>query len=125
MRREVIDLVDDLDGTTAAETIPFAFEGKTYSVDLSSGNAERFREFMQTYIAASKGARRQVVTRPAKREVEPAKSAKVRGTARVAHRRRADARAIRLWAQEQGLEVPSRGIVPREVREAYEKAHRR
>jgi hypothetical protein len=119
-RREVIDLVDDLDGTVAAETIPFAFEGKTYSVDLSAGNAERFRQFMEKYIVASKAAKRQVVTRSRKQPAEAPKAAK------VTHRsRRADARAIRLWAQEKGIEVSPRGIIPREVREAYEKANRR
>ena len=39
-----ITVVDDLDGSPAAETVSFAFGGTSYEIDLSSRNAERFRQ---------------------------------------------------------------------------------
>jgi len=44
------ELVDDLDGTVAGETISFALDGESYKIDLSMKNAERFRQAVRPYI---------------------------------------------------------------------------
>ena len=37
-----VSLVDDFDGTEAAETIRFSLDGKNYEIDLSKANANEF-----------------------------------------------------------------------------------
>ena len=45
MAREVIEkLIDDLDGSTAVETVAFALDGTSYEIDLSKRNAAAFRK---------------------------------------------------------------------------------
>lgn len=36
-------LIDDIDGTDAAETIAFTIDGVSYEIDLSADNAVKFR----------------------------------------------------------------------------------
>jgi hypothetical protein len=46
-----VKLTDDLDGSDAAETVPFALDGKSYEIDLSKANADKLRELLDPYIA--------------------------------------------------------------------------
>ena len=45
-----IELVDDLDGTTACETVTFELDGECYKIDLSSKNADDFRNALRPYV---------------------------------------------------------------------------
>jgi hypothetical protein len=56
-RQVTIDLVDDLDGTAAGETVTFELDGHTYEIDLSSSNANYFRETLGPYIDRARAAR--------------------------------------------------------------------
>ena len=47
-------LVDDFDGSPAAETVTFALDGTTYEVDLSEENAAELRDVLQPWIAAGR-----------------------------------------------------------------------
>lgn len=95
MAKEVTErLVDDLDGTTAAETVTYGLDGITYEVDLSEVNAKELRSYLQRFMEVSRS----------------------RGKAGKA----SDAAAIRAWARDQGIEVPDRGRIPGSVREQYE-----
>lgn len=95
MAKQVTErLVDDLDGTDAAETVTFGLDGDIYEVDLSEVNAKEIREFLGKYIEV--GRRR-------------GKSGKA-----------SDAAQIRAWAREQGIEVPDRGRIPGPVREQWD-----
>ena len=59
-------LVDDIDGSDAAETIPFGLDGTRYEIDLNSGHAHELREALEPFV---KAARR--VSVPAGRRPEP------------------------------------------------------
>jgi hypothetical protein len=99
---------DDIDGSEAAETITFALDGISYSIDLSAHNAKKLRDAFAPYIAAG----------------ERDRSASSRRTA--SSRRKSTGTAatdIRAWAAAQGMQVSARGRVSAEVREAYERAH--
>ena len=97
-----IVLVDDIDGTEAAETVSFAIDGREYDIDLSTRNAERLREALALYVGhARRGGGR-------------------RGRNRTGGPSPAD---IRAWARENGFDVPDRGRVSANVREAYLAAH--
>ncbi len=105
-QRTRIDLIDDINGSVASETINFALDGVVYVIDLSESNAAALRDAFAPYVAAAR---------------------KVSGTRRrgAAHKGSdGDATAIRAWAQAQGLAVSSRGRVSAEIRQAYENAHR-
>jgi hypothetical protein len=98
-------LVDDLDGTDAEETVSFAIDGSNYEIDLSKANATELRQALAPYIQAGR---------------------KVSGGRRRKGQRAAAATSasdIRQWARENGWDVPDRGRVSAEVREAYAAAH--
>ena len=105
-QRTHIDLIDDLDGSPADETVSFSVDGVSYEIDLSDRNAAVLRDALAPFAAA---ARKQVAPRRQGRR----KSVGV-----------GDATAIRTWAQAQGLSVSNRGRVSAEIRQAYENAHR-
>lgn len=94
-----IVLVDDLDGSDAAETVSFALDGTAFEIDLSTANAARLREQLDVYVAR----------------------------ARTTKRRRAGSSSgtpseIRRWARENGLDISARGRVAASIRAAYEAA---
>ena len=100
-------LLDDIDRNTKAdETVTFGLDGVNYQIDLSSDNATKLREALAPWAKAahrvggrrSYGRRAHVSTGPS-------------------------ANDIRVWANENGYSVSSRGRVSEEVREAYDKAH--
>ncbi|SES18039.1 Lsr2 family protein [Streptomyces sp. NBC_01485] len=102
-------LVDDLDGGEADETVTFALDGKTFEIDLTTGNADKLRGLLEPYV---KGGRR-----------TGGRASGGRGKARAASGGSQDTAQIRAWAKENGYEVNDRGRVPASIREAYEKAN--
>ncbi|NEE54003.1 Lsr2 family protein, partial [Streptomyces sp. SID8455] len=53
-QRVVVTLSDDIDGGTAAETVTFALDGKTYEIDLNPANAKKLRKALAPYMAAGR-----------------------------------------------------------------------
>ena len=102
-----IVLVDDIDGSEATETISFGLDGTTYEIDLNDKNAAKLRDGLATYI----GHGRKVGSAPR------------RGRRSAAAANGPSAREIREWARANGYDVPDRGRVSSDVREAYDKAH--
>jgi hypothetical protein len=47
-------LIDDLDGSSGDETIIYRFDGMEWEIDLSTVNAKILREFLSTYMQASR-----------------------------------------------------------------------
>ncbi len=106
-----VRLVDDLDGGTADETVEFGFEGRSYEIDLSKGNADKLREVLAGFIAAAR--RTGAAASPRRRSV---------ATGRPAVDREQN-QAIRTWARGQGMKVNERGRIPVDVLEKYHAAH--
>jgi hypothetical protein len=100
-----IVLVDDIDQTDAEETVAFGLDGKEYAIDLNKKNAKALRDALGPYVAHA---------RPV--------SGRRRGSSAKASSGTAPAE-IRAWARENGFDVPDRGRVSAEVREAYAAAH--
>lgn len=107
-----VNLVDDIDGGKAVETVRFALDGVDYEIDLGKRNAERLRTAMAAYVA---GGRRLVRI-----------SGRGRGRPRTVVQRRvevaADPRAVRAWAKANKITVPDRGRIPTSVIEQYHAA---
>ena len=110
-QRVNVVLVDDLDGSDAAETLTFALDGVDYEIDLSDQHAAQLRDAMSMYVGH---ARRTGGRRRSGRRSTGGSTSGSDGTS---------AADIRAWARENGWEVSERGRVSAEVREAYAAAH--
>jgi hypothetical protein len=75
-----VHLIDDLDSSEASETMRFEVDGKTYEIDLSSHNAQKFRTEIAPYIAHA----RRVITQARRRSRAGTGSGPPRGPARTA-----------------------------------------
>ena len=116
-----VSLVDDLDGTVAAETVAFALDGANYEIDLTDKNAKKLRDALTNFVEHARridGGRRVAAARNAK--AKPAKATK--SAARTAPDREQTA-AIREWARTAGHTVSERGRLSAEVLNAFEAAH--
>jgi hypothetical protein len=100
-----IVLVDDIDQSDAEETVAFGLDGKEYAIDLNAKNARSLRDALAPYVAHG----RSVSTRGRRSAAKAASGAAPS--------------EIRAWARENGFDVPERGRVAAEVREAYAAAH--
>ena len=109
-QRVNVVLVDDIDDTEAAETVSFALDGVDYEIDLSEDHAKELRDALGIYIGHGRrtGGRR--------------KSGR-KGSSPAASDDAVSAADIRAWARANGWEVPERGRVSAEVREAYAAAN--
>ena len=103
-------LVDDLDGSEAADTVTFGLDGTSYEIDLSAKNADKLRESLAGYI----GHARKAAGGGGRRAKKAAGKVTMEGPS---------AREIRDWARSSGLDVPDRGRVSSEVRAAFDAAH--
>ena len=101
-----IVLIDDIDQSDAEETVTFGLDGKEFAIDLNTKNARSLRDALAPYVAHA----RPVSGRSSRRS-----SAKAASGAAPSE--------IRAWARENGFDVPERGRVAAEVREAYAAAH--
>lgn len=102
-QRVHVILEDDIDGSEAAGTVQFGLDGTSYEIDLNETHAARLRKALAPYVD----------------------KARKTSTAKKSGRKRdGDGRAaeIRQWARDHGHDVPARGRIPRDVREAYEAA---
>jgi hypothetical protein len=107
MRKTVVVLEDDLDGSEASETLNFSVDGTEYEIDLNAGHANELRSALSRYTNAA----RKVTSgrsRPVTRKTSGA------GT---------DAKAIRMWAIDNGLQVNTRGRIQADIVEKYLAAH--
>ena len=109
----VVTLVDDLDGSTADETVTFALDGVSFEIDLSTRNASRLRAAFAPFVEA--GTK---LTSGGARETRTTISAQGQSL-------REETRAIRAWAQRYGAQlglapIGDRGAIPQRVREAYD-----
>lgn len=107
-QRVNVVLVDDFDGTEASETVTFGLDGVDYEIDLTGANAAKLREVLGPYVEAGRrvgGRRRRGGQRGGGSNTGPS------------------AADIRQWARDNGWDVPERGRVSAEVREAYAAAH--
>jgi hypothetical protein len=103
-KRTIVQLVDDTDGSVAAETLTVGLEGVNYELDLSDQNAKKLREQLAPWLAAARrtGGRQATKNKATSNNI--------------------DLKAVRAWAASNGIEVSSRGRVPASVIEQYQAA---
>lgn len=106
-KKTVVLLEDDIDGSEAKETISFALDGSEYEIDLNEGHANELREALGRFTAAGRKV-------SGSRGRPPARTKSSQGGP--------DAKAVRIWAAENGIPVNTRGRIQAEVVEKYEAA---
>jgi hypothetical protein len=89
-------LVDDIDGSDAACTRRFTIDGKSYRIDLSEKDNEKFEKALAIFVdhATSEGGRRSA------------------GNAAAKPARDYDIAALREWAAKRKIDIPARGRIP-------------
>jgi hypothetical protein len=107
VQKHIVQLIDDIDASEAAETIVFAVDGVSYEIDLSTQHAAQLRDALALYVAhARRGSPRGGERAPARRGAP----------ARVDREQIA---AIRDWARANGHSIGSKGRIPAHIVEAY------
>lgn len=109
-QKTVVELVDDLDGGEADETVAFALDGVDFMIDLSTENANRLRDTLAQYVGH---ARR--TDRRGGRSGTPKGNANGNG--------KLDTQAIREWARSQGENVAERGRLSQDLVTRFQAAH--
>jgi hypothetical protein len=106
-QRTQVLLIDDLDGSSAHQTVDFGLDGSVYEIDLSVKNAGLLRDSLANYVAHGR------------------KSAGIRtnGRRRAARSAGSNTGDVRLWARDHGYSVNDRGRISTEVLDAYNAAH--
>jgi hypothetical protein len=101
-------LVDDINGTEAAETVSFSLDGASYEIDLTVANAKKLRDDLSTWVAHARrsGGRKST-----------------RRTTTTGSARRGDLGAVREWARNNGHKVSDRGRISADILAAYDKAN--
>jgi nucleoid-associated protein Lsr2 len=106
-KQTYVQLVDDIDGSEAHETIKFGIDGLSYEIDLSNKNAAKLRTALQTYVDHG--------TRISGRAAAASRG----GARRPAVAEREQNKAIRAWAIRKGLDVAPRGRIRSDIIEQY------
>lgn len=98
-------IIDDLDGSEADQTVTFGLDGVVYQIDLTDEHAESLRSHLTEFVDKARrvGGRKMAAKRIAEIDGESAS-------------------IIRQWARENGMDVPDRGRVSREIVQAYHNA---
>jgi hypothetical protein len=106
-QRTQVLLIDDLDGSSASETVGFGLDGSAYEIDLSAKNAGLLRDSLANYVAHGR------------------KSGGIRanGHRRPARSAGSNTGDVRAWARGNGYSVNDRGRISTEVLDAYNAAH--
>jgi hypothetical protein len=106
MAKEITErLIDDIDGSEAHVNIVFGIDGQNWSIDLNAKHEGEMRAKLGPFLEAARRVRN-----------EP-------GPGRVGSRSVADKDrnpAIRRWALDEGIELPTRGRIATAVQAAYD-----
>ncbi|WP_410626209.1 histone-like nucleoid-structuring protein Lsr2 [Amycolatopsis sp. cmx-8-4] len=112
-QKVLVEMVDDIDGGAANQTVPFSLDGVNYEIDLSDDNAAALRDELARYLAAGRRIGGRKVRLAAGESAQPRKA-----SATAEDRERS--RQIREWANANGYVVSERGRLSAEVIKAFE-----
>ena len=113
MARNVkVELLDDIDGTAADQTVTFALDGIQYEIDLSDQNAEALRTEFAGYIQAARRTGGSKHT----------KTAAAATTTPSNPTNREYSKKVRAWAKDSGYDISDRGRLSTEIIDLYERA---
>jgi hypothetical protein len=106
-------LVDDLDDSTAnVTTVRFTLDGVDYEIDLSEPNRRRLDEALTPFTAAARRLPKRPTAKVSARHLRKASTAHIRDWWLAG----VETHTLPAWRQN--------GQIPRQVRDAYDAAHR-
>lgn len=111
-QRVQVQLVDDLNGEEAQETVRFGLDGTEYEIDLTTDNADKLRSALSQYAGVARKA-------SGRRRGQGGQSGSSTGRAK-----RDEVQQIRRWAQDNGYDPSSRGRVSQSIVDAYNEAQK-
>ncbi|MHA7219235.1 histone-like nucleoid-structuring protein Lsr2 [Arthrobacter sp. MDT1-48-3] len=118
-QRVQVDLIDDLNGEEAHETVRFGIDGTDYEIDLTTENAEKLRLTLSEYV--DKGRKAKTGRRgQAAQSGQGGQSSSSTSTSRS---KREETQKIRQWAQDNRHNPSSRGRITQSIIDAYNQAH--
>ncbi|RLV54602.1 Lsr2 family protein [Aeromicrobium phragmitis] len=92
-------------------TLTFAFDGTSYEIDVTEKEKDEIEKAFAPYIRAG-------------RKSNSAASARRRGRrSGGSSNSGSQAKEVRAWAKEQGIDVPARGRIPADILEKYNAAN--
>lgn len=106
VQKQIVELIDDVTGEPAQETVGFGLDGVVYEIDLTTASAAELRSSLNPWVSAG---RRVGGTRKSASGIAPG--------------RRAELAKIRDWARSNGYQVSDRGRVAADIVDAYDEAH--
>jgi hypothetical protein len=115
-QQTILELVDDLDGGQADESVAFALDGVEFVIDLSAANAARLRDTLAEFV----GHARRTGGRTARGRA--GRNGSTNG-ANGSRNGKPDVQAVREWARSQGETVADRGRVPQTLLTRFQEAH--
>jgi nucleoid-associated protein Lsr2 len=105
--KEVFErITDDLDGSEDAQTVRIGWQGEWREIDLGEKNLSALSRGFDRFWEAARPVR--------------TSNGSGRRTRRSTNGR--DPRAIRVWAEENGIRVPARGRIPGNIEDQYNAA---
>lgn len=108
MARKVhVELIDDISGEDAQETLRFSLDGVDYEIDLAEENATELRKTLEPFVAHGRRVR----------------GSSARQGGRAATSSREKTQQIREWAEANGYNPSARGRISQDIKKAYDDAH--
>ena len=106
-------LVSDLSGEEiegdGGRTVTFGLDGQAFEIELTNDEIDKLRSALDPYIEAG-------------RKVGGTQRRRSRAAASANGGRSYDAKAVRKWAEANGIEVSARGRIPASILEQYQAA---
>lgn len=109
-----VQLVDDLNGEEAHETVRFGLDGTTYEIDLTEDNANNLRSALSEYMNKARKA-----NTGGRKSQNGQKNTAGSGSSRS----KEETQAIRQWAQDNGHNPSARGRITQSIIDAYNQTH--
>lgn len=110
-QRVQVQLVDDLNGEEAQETVRFGVDGTDYEIDLTTENAQHLRSTLSEYVEKS-------------RKAKGGRKTSSNSSTSISRTKREDTQQIRQWAQDNGYNPSSRGRITKSIIDAYNEARK-
>lgn len=102
-RQEIVQFVDDLDGSDAIGTIEFGIDGKLHEIDLSEANRDKLLDVLAPFIDAARKAQ----------------SMPKRTTKGVAQKTSTEVQDARAWLQANGYPVKDKGRIHADLMDVW------
>lgn len=110
-KRVIHELIDDINGQPADESVTFALDGVQYEIDLTAKNAAKLRDALAPFVASG--------TKIGRGGIGINRARAGRGARTPARADREVNQAIRDWAKSKKLDVSDRGRIKQEIVDRY------